>query len=36
MHTWRVPKDLKGKFTATVQYEPGIEIEIRPQTFVVE
>jgi len=31
-----VPKDLKGKFTATVQYAPGIEIEIRPQTFVVE
>jgi len=31
-----VPKDLKGKFTATVQFEPGVEIEIQPQEFVVE
>jgi hypothetical protein len=31
-----VPKALKGKFTATVQFEPGVEIEIRAQELVVE
>lgn len=36
-HTWRVPEDLTGEFTAEVQYEvEGFEIETEPTTFIIE